>query len=133
VEEENSVTQDENNNPATKEDEQIYLDNENRQESESEISSLRKLSSQEYERQVLKISEMELTDTRKFIMTPPPKGRVVQVTILRDKSGFKNKLYPKYHIFFSENINYHVMSARKKPGSKSANYILSLSKKNFKR
>ena len=51
---------------------------------------------------------------KKFIMSPPPKGRVIQLTVLRDRSGFRNKLYPKFHIFFTENINYHIMSAKKK-------------------
>lgn len=64
-------------------------------------------------------------------MNPPPKGRVVQVTILRDKSGFKNKLYPKYHVFFSEDINKHLMSVKKKAGGKGTNYSISLDKKDF--
>ena len=70
---------------------------------------------------------------KKFVQTPPEKGRVLQVSILRDKSGFKNKFYPKYHVFFSENINCHIMSVKKKNTSKSANYILSLSRDDFAR
>ncbi len=81
----------------------------------------------------MKISELKLKDVRAFIMKPAPKNRVIQVSLLRDKSGFRNRFFPKFHVFFSENINYHIMSARKKPGNKSSNYILSLSKKNFKR
>lgn len=79
------------------------------------------------------MEELDLTDMKSFVLNPPPKGRVIQVSILRDKSGFKNRFYPKYHIFFSENINCHIMSAKKKSTSKSANYILSLSRNDFNR
>ena len=94
---------------------------------------LQKMTTEEYETKVLKINQMDLKDMRKFVLNPPPKGKVIQVSILRDKSGFKNRFYPKFHVFFSENINYHIMSACKRPGNKSSNYILSLDKKDFKR
>lgn len=55
------------------------------------------------------------------------------MTIIRDRSGFKNKFYPKYLIVFSENINHHVMSAKKKYGNKSTNIVFSLSKNDFNR
>ena len=47
------------------------------------------------------MKEMNLHDRLKFIKTPPPKGKVIQISIIRDKTGFKNKFYPKYHIHFS--------------------------------
>lgn len=55
------------------------------------------------------------------------------MSIIRDRSGFKNKFYPKYLVVFSENINHHIMSAKKKSGNKSTNIVLSLSKNDFNR
>ena len=56
----------------------------------------------------------------KFIKNPPPQGKIMQVSILRDKSGIKNRFWPKYHVFFSENINHYIMSIKRKPGNKSS-------------
>lgn len=44
-------------------------------------------------------------------MNPAPKGKIIQVTIIRDNSGLKKKFFPKFHVVFSENINHHIMSA----------------------
>lgn len=55
------------------------------------------------------------------------------MTIIRDKSGFKNKFYPKYFIVFSENLTHHILYAKKKPGSKSSNISISLDNKDFKK
>jgi tubby-related protein 1 len=64
---------------------------------------------------------------------PPPGNSIVQLTILRDKDGIKNKFFPKYHVFFSENINQHILSVKKKPNNTTPNYVFSLSKEFFDR
>lgn len=59
------------------------------------------LTPEEYNKKVFKIKELDLNDMKKFIMAPPPKGKIVQVSILRDRNGLKNRFYPKYHVLFS--------------------------------
>ena len=109
------------------------LEKKSEKSEETPEKKLKKMTTDEYEKKVLKINQMDLADMKKFVLNPPPKDKIIQVSILRDKSGFKNRFYPKFHVFFSENINYHIMSACKKPGNKSSNYILSLDKKDFSR
>lgn len=66
-------------------------------------------------------------------MKPPPNGSIIQLTILRDKDGIKNMFFPKYHVSFSENINQHILTVKKKPKNATPNYIFSLSKEIFNR
>ena len=95
------------------------------------VNTIPQMTYEEYEKKVLKISEMDLKDMKKFITTPPPEGRIIQVSIIRDRSGIKNRFYPKYLIVFSENINHYIMSAKKKSRNKSTNIVLSLDKNDF--
>lgn len=68
-----------------------------------------------------------------MIFGPAPGNSIVQLTILRDNEGLKNRFFPKYHVFFSENINQHILSIKKKSKNTSSNYIFSLSKDIFDR
>ena len=72
-----------------------------------------------------------MVDKRELITKPPPKGRYMQMTIVRNKSGFLNAFYPVYHMYFSENMNIHVLSAKKKSKHKNPSYVFSMSKKDF--
>jgi hypothetical protein len=62
---------------------------------------------------------------------PPPKNKYYQMTIVRNKSGFLNSFNPVYHMYFSENMNIHVLSAKKKSKGKKTQYIFSMKKKDF--
>lgn len=61
----------------------------------------RKLSTKEYKSRVATIKELNIKDIRNFVLSPPPKNRIVQVTIFRDRAGLKGRFYPKYHVVFS--------------------------------
>lgn len=63
--------------------------------------TFKRLSTEEYESRVISISELDLEDKFKFVTNPPPVGRVVQVSVFRDRKGIKNSFYPKYHVSFS--------------------------------
>lgn len=80
---------------------------------------------------MLKLNQVILNDLKNFILSPPPNNSIVQITILWDKDGIKNKFYPKYHVFFSENINQHILTVKKKPKNATPNYVFSLSKEVF--
>lgn len=45
-----------------------------------------------------------MSDMNKFLTSPPPKGKMVQCTIVRDKSSFAKKMSPKYHVYLSVRI-----------------------------
>lgn len=111
-------------------------DNSNQNQNEDDVDYLPTIpqeSYQDYEKMVLKISELDLKDMRSFIMRPAIKGRVMQVTLIRDRSGIKKKFFPKFLVVFSENINHHILSAQKKAHNKSSNIVLSLSQQDFSR
>lgn len=46
-------------------------------------------------------SEFPKTNIKSWLMNPAPRGRLFQCTIVRDRSGIANKIYPKYHIYLS--------------------------------
>ena len=62
---------------------------------------------------------------------PPPKNKYFQMTIVRNKSGFLNSFNPVYHMYFSENMNIHVLSAKRKSKGKKTQYTFSMRKKEF--
>lgn len=66
-----------------------------------ERKTFKRMTTNEYDRKVLSIRELNLKDRRQFVFNPPPEGKIVQVSIFRDKHGFKNRFYPKYHVMFS--------------------------------
>ena len=102
-------------------------------ESNEYLQTQTNITYKEYEKRIMKISEMNLKNMKEFIMNPPPKGKIIQVSLIRDRSGIKNRFYPKYLVVFSENINHHILSAKKKSGNKTKNIVLSLSKNDFNR
>ena len=79
------------------------------------------------------MDEIDLSNARKLVNTPPPPGKTYQLTIVRNKSGFTRKFFPIFNVFFSENMNISILNAKKKSGNKTSNYIISLSDKDFDR
>lgn len=68
---------------------------------ENNPKTFKRLTTEEYEARVVNINELDLDDKARFVSNPPPVGRIVQVSIFRDRSGLKNRFYPKYHVSFS--------------------------------
>ena len=93
--------------------------------------------SSEYAKMIIPVKKLNLSKPAHFANNPIKKGKVIQLTVVRDKSGFTNKFFPKFHLYFSEGFatdkRVHLMSARKRGGNKSSNYIISLSKTDFDR
>ena len=50
---------------------------------------------------VARPEDLNLVDLRTFVMSPPPRGKMVQCTIMRDKTNFTKKFSPKYHVYIS--------------------------------
>ncbi len=69
--------------------------------SRSRKKKLIRLSTDEYDKMVAHISILDLSDPLRFVTTPPPTGKIVQLTIIRDRSGIKNKFFPVFHVVFS--------------------------------
>jgi tubby-related protein 1 len=70
----------------------------------------------------------EITDRRIFVNSTVPKGKMVQCTIKRYKSGF-DIFRPQYDLFLSDECVY-LMSGKKKAGNTS-NYVISTDKGDF--
>lgn len=62
---------------------------------------LKRLSSSDYTRLSAKISSLDLSNPRLFALRAVAEDRVIQCTIVRDKSGLINKFYPIFHLYFS--------------------------------
>ena len=64
---------------------------------------------------------------------PLPEGmRPLLCSIIRDKSGFSKKFYPKYDMFLS-NSAIHLISGQKMQIMRSAHYIVSLERETMKK
>ena len=63
-----------------------------------------------------------VADTRPILSTPGPRHGKVRCYIIRDK-GFRGR-FPTYHLFM-ENGDRFLLSARRRKGSKSSNYLVS--------
>ncbi len=81
---------------------------------------------------VAKPENLNLENPRNFLMNPPPRGKLVQCTIIRDKSGLAKKMCPEYHVYLC-GTDIHIMSAKKTGWMKSSNYFIGYEKKNFDR
>lgn len=46
-------------------------------------------------------ADLNLTNMKHFVTNPPPKGKMVQCTIMRDKTKLSKKFSPKYHVYIS--------------------------------
>lgn len=77
-----------------------------------------------------KLSDLDLDDLSLFAVTPPPKGKIIQCTIVRDKSSVGKKLLPVYHQKLSAEDTY-LMTAKKRGFNKTSNYVISSSPKEF--
>ena len=75
--------------------------------------------------------DVDLSNKDILVTSPPPKGKYFQMTIVRNKSGFMNSFNPVYHMYFSENMNIHVLSAKKRSKGKRTQYTFSTKKKEF--
>jgi len=69
--------------------------------SRSRKKRLIRLSTDEYDKMVAPISILDLSDPMRFATMPPTPGKIIQLTIIRDKSGLKNKFFPVFHVVFS--------------------------------
>ena len=60
-----------------------------------------RLTTEEYESMVAKLSTLNLVDLRQFVTRPSQKHQLIQCMLVRDRSGLINKFYPVFHLFFS--------------------------------
>ena len=76
------------------------------------------------------MADLDLEDLTAFVTRPPPKGKIIQCTIARDKSSVGKKLLPVYHLKLSAEFAY-LMSAKKRGFNKTSNYVLGTDPKNM--
>ena len=81
---------------------------------------------------VARPQDLNLKDRKGFLLSPPPKGKMIQCTVHRDKSGIAKKMCPEYHAYLS-NTDIHIMSGKKTGWMKSSNYFIGHGKTNFER
>ncbi|CAI2361301.1 unnamed protein product [Moneuplotes crassus] len=68
----------------------------------------------------------------KALMSPiPRKAGVLSLTLIRKNTGF-NRLYPKYYLHFTSS-NEFLVNAKKRPGNKLSNYLISSKQGEFER
>eukprot|EP00600_Ochromonadales_sp_CCMP1393_P001545 CAMPEP_0174990348 /NCGR_PEP_ID=MMETSP0004_2-20121128/21268_1 /TAXON_ID=420556 /ORGANISM="Ochromonas sp., Strain CCMP1393" /LENGTH=510 /DNA_ID=CAMNT_0016243939 /DNA_START=163 /DNA_END=1692 /DNA_ORIENTATION=- len=74
----------------------------------------------------------DLSDMRKFLLTPLPRScGVVQCYIRRNKSG-TNKLFPVYSLYLKEG-DVFLMASKKRPKNKTSNYLISMDQNDLNR
>lgn len=86
-----------------------------------------------YLKNIINISDLFLLTQNDIIFSKPSLDKIIQVTILRDKSSIKNKLFGKYHVFISSNFEYYLMSVSKCTCIFQKYYIFSKSPSYFKK
>lgn len=115
------------------EKEPVEEENEEEAEEENPAQVVAQTEGEEYiEISVAQIEDLNLTDMRAFITSPPPRGKMVQCTIIRDKSKIGKKFSPKYHVYLSNSQNY-LMTGKKKGVKLSSSYYIGFEKNNFKK
>lgn len=73
-----------------------------------------------------RIMPPDLSDMRRFLISPVPKEcGVIQCYIRRNKSG-TNKLFPLYSLYLKEGDTF-LMCSKKRPKNKTSNYLISKS------
>ena len=92
---------------------------------------LARISLKQYNKSVASISSLDLNNMMAFAYTPLEPGTTLQMTMIRDSDSLGKKLLPEIHLVFSENVNYHVLSAKKKMTTTRTSYVISLDKKEF--
>jgi hypothetical protein len=71
------------------------------------------------------LTSPNLSDMRRFLMSPVPKNcGVLQCYIRRNKSG-THKLFPVYSLFLKEG-DVFLMASKKRPKNKTSNYLISM-------
>jgi len=71
--------------------------------------------------------QLDFSDMRTFLTTSLKRGTTLQCTIIRNKTGIKNKLYPSYELYIGESERF-LLAAKKRSGNKSSNYLISMDK-----
>jgi hypothetical protein len=111
----------------------IGLPSENQKSREEQPSARDRAQSQAVPRappaNYMDIIRAEMSDMKRFLMKPVPRGIMLQCTIQRNKSGF-NRLFPKYSMHLSQDYNF-LLAGKKRPKNKTSNYLISMSKDNL--
>ena len=81
---------------------------------------------------VAKPEDLNLTNMKWFVTQPPPKGKMVQCTIMRDKTKLVKKFSPKYHVYISGTQHY-IMTGKKRGIKASSSYYIGTEKNNFEK
>ncbi|KAJ1438177.1 Tub family-domain-containing protein [Ochromonadaceae sp. CCMP2298] len=78
------------------------------------------------------VTSPNLSDMRRFLMSPVPKKcGVLQCYIRRNKGG-TNKLFPIYSLFLKEG-DVFLMASKKRPKNKTSNYLISMDQSDLNR
>eukprot|EP01023_Acetabularia_acetabulum_P059757 TRINITY_DN7185_c0_g2_i5.p1 TRINITY_DN7185_c0_g2~~TRINITY_DN7185_c0_g2_i5.p1 ORF type:complete len:512 (-),score=86.69 TRINITY_DN7185_c0_g2_i5:4149-5684(-) len=72
---------------------------------------------------------VDVSDVRSFLMSPAPKGQMVQCYIVREKT---NGGLPRYVLYLEEGGRF-LLAARKRRASKTSNYLISLDEQDMER
>lgn len=79
----------------------------------------------------LAASALDLSDLRRFLTNPIPKGAgVVQCYIDRDKSSISSMLYPMYTLSYKERF---LLAGKKRTYNKTSNYMITMDKRDLNR
>ena len=70
----------------------------------------------------------EMMDMRRFLTTPVHRDVFVQCSIRREKSGLKNRFYPKYFMHLSDGYTF-LLAGKKRANNKTSNYLISMNQK----
>jgi tubby and related proteins len=82
--------------------------------------------------EVVGTAALDLSDIRRFVTTPVPKSAgIVQCSVERDKSGL-GLFYPTYTVQLCDG-NKFLMVAKKRQNNKTANYLISVDKRDASR
>ena len=73
-------------------------------------------------------NKIDFQTMRLFLTSPLPPGILFQCKMIRNRSGIKNRIYPRYELYF-ESTNTFLLSSKKKTSNKTSNYVMSMSKK----
>lgn len=73
-------------------------------------------------------SKTDFASMRVFLTSPLPPGVLFQCYILRNRSGIKNRMYPRYELYYEASKTF-LLSSKKKTSNKTSNYVISMSKK----
>lgn len=78
---------------------------------------------------VREVLAQEMTDMKKFLTTPLPRGIMLQCNIRREKAGF-GRLYPKYYLHISDGMTF-LLAGKKRGGNRTSNYMITSNQKDF--